>query len=233
MVTAVGDDLKKLQEGLGEKDYETKTRGAPSQCFDLHNVCVIFDPGARHQGPARLAARGAYAIVNAEAQKPSQRETHLGYHLSHPTADNVGDVQKSLGILPASSFVLQVKNPLAPNTGGARVGLPGNRRAKFPENVMKEVFGAGVEGGRGRESYGLKFASVESDEMLDHEDAELLLIAARAGEDGLDKSLGEGRGEALKETEQSEGRHSINTVLKELAMDSRKIPAEPLEGHWE
>lgn len=149
--------------------------------------------GARYQGPSRLAARGAYAIVNAEARTPSQRETHLGYHLSHPTPENFGDVQKALGIHPASSFVLQVKNPLAPNTGGVRVGLPGGRRAKFPERIMKEVFGAA--GGRGRESFGLRFASVEREEMLDHEGAELLLIAARAGEEGLDKSLGEGRGE--------------------------------------
>lgn len=28
MVTTVGEDLQKLQEGLGEKEYETKTRGA-------------------------------------------------------------------------------------------------------------------------------------------------------------------------------------------------------------
>ena len=171
--------------------------------------------------------------MNAEAQTPSQRETHLGYHLSHPTPDNFDDVQKALGIHPASSFVLQVKNPLAPNTGGARVGLPGNRRANFPDHIMKEVFGAGVKGGRGRESYGLRFASVEREEMLDHEGAELLLISARSGEEGLEKSLGEGRGEALKETEQAEGKHSIETVLKELAMDPEKIPVEPLEGHWE
>ncbi|THG99882.1 hypothetical protein EW026_g2560 [Hermanssonia centrifuga] len=214
LVSTVGEDLQKLQDGLGEKEYETKTRGT------------------RHQGPARLAARGAYAIVNNEAKTPSQRETHLGYHLSHPIPENFGDVQEALGIHPASSFVLQVKNPLAPNTGSARVGLPSNRRAEFPAYIMKEVFGQG--GARGREDFGLKFASVERKEMLDHEGAELLLIAARSGEEGLDKSLqGEGRGQALKGTEETEGHKSIETVLKELAMDSQKIPAEPLEGNWE
>ena len=40
----------------------------------------------------------------------------------------------------------------------------------------------------------MRFASVEREEMLDYEGAELLLIAARAGEEGLEKSLGEGRG---------------------------------------
>lgn len=151
--------------------------------------------GTRHQGPARLAARGAYAIVNASGSTPSARETHLGYHLSHPPPSAFGGVQKALGIHPASSFVLQVKNPNAPNTGGVRVGLPGGKRAKYPAHIMREVFGAGEKGGRGREKYGLRFASVEREELLDYEGAELLLIAARAGEEGLEKSLGEGRGE--------------------------------------
>ncbi len=57
---------------------------------------------------------------------------------------------------------------------------------------MKEVFGKG--GGRGRESYGLRFASVERKELLGVEGAELLFIAARSGEEGLETSLGEGRG---------------------------------------
>ncbi len=156
-----------------------------------------------------MAARGAYAIVNNEAKTPSQRETHLGYHLSHPIPENFGDVQEALGIHPASSFVLQVKNPLAPNTGSARVGLPSNRRAEFPAYIMKEVFGQG--GARGREDFGLKFASVERKEMLDHEGAELLLIAARSGEEGLDKSLqGEGRGQ---------GQQSLRSVCRFIVME--------------
>lgn len=152
--------------------------------------------GVRHQGPARLAGRGAYAIVNADARTPSARETHLGYHLSHPTPEDFGDVQKVLGIHPASSFVVQVKNPLAPNTGGVRVGLPTSKRAEFPEYIMSDVFGAGnASDHKGREEYGLRFASVERKEMLDYEGVELLFIASRSGEEGLDASLGEGRGE--------------------------------------
>ncbi|GJE86190.1 hypothetical protein PsYK624_022700 [Phanerochaete sordida] len=230
-IVTVGEDLKQLQEGLGEKEYETKTKGT------------------RHQGPARLAARGAYAIVNSQGRTPSSRETHLGYHLSHPAPENFGDVQKALGILQASSFVVQVKNPDAPNTAGFNVGLAGNKKAEFPQDIMKEVFGAGGE--KGRESFGLRFATVERPEMLDYEGAELLLIAARSGEDGLETSLGEGRGEgksiqssvvplakliivraALTEIEEQESKESIDHVLKELAIDAHKIPAEPLEGEW-
>ncbi|KAI0347954.1 hypothetical protein BDW22DRAFT_1410298 [Trametopsis cervina] len=212
-VVTVGEDLAKLQEGLGGKEYETKTRGT------------------RHQGPARIAARGAYAIVNSEGRTPSSRETHLGYYLSHPAADNFGEVQKALGIHQASSFVLQVKKPDAPNTGPANIGLSKGRRAEFSEEIMREVFGKG--GARGRESYGLKFATVERREMLDYEGAELLFIAARSGEEGLENSLGEGRGEALAEAEKAEETHSVDSVLKELAIDAEKIPAAPLEGEWE
>ncbi|KAI0699351.1 hypothetical protein C8T65DRAFT_729035 [Cerioporus squamosus] len=211
-VSTVGDDLKKLEEGLGAKTYETKTRGT------------------RHQGSARLAARGAYAIVNSDARTPSQRETHLGFYLSHPSGDQLGEVQETLGLHQASSFVLQVKNPLAPPSGPGQVGLPKGRQADFPEDIMKNVFGKG--GQRGRESYGLRFAPCERKEMLDYEGAELLFIAARSGEAGLEQSLGEGRGQALEEVEKSESKESIDQVMKELAMDDSKVPADPLGGEW-
>ncbi|KZT08550.1 uncharacterized protein LAESUDRAFT_742284 [Laetiporus sulphureus 93-53] len=211
-IVTVSDDLQKLEEGLGPREYETKTRGI------------------RHQGSARLVARGAYAIVNAEARVPSDRETHLGYHLSHPTHEQFNEVQEELGVHTASSFVLQVKNPLAPPTGIGRIGLPKNRAVDFPERIMKEVFGVGGE--RGREDFGLRFASVERVEMLDHEGVELLFIAARSGDEGLEKSLGEGRGEALHELEERESKETIQQIMKELALDSEKIPVNPLEGDW-
>ncbi|KAL6304868.1 hypothetical protein BKA93DRAFT_825472 [Sparassis latifolia] len=211
-IVTVGDDLKELQEGLGASTYETKTRGT------------------RHQGSARLAARGAYAIVNSEARTPSGRETHLGYYLSHPTSENFGKVQTELGIHTTSSFVLQVKNPLAPPVGPGRIGLPKGRRVDYPEDIMRQVFGKG--GGRGREDFGLRFTSVEWKDMLDYEGVELLFIAARSGDVGLETSLGEGRGSALHEKEEDEAKESIQDIFKELAMDAQKIPAEPLEGEW-
>ena len=128
---------------------------------------------------------------------PSQRETHLGFYLSHPSGDQLGEVQKTLGLHQASSFVLQVKNPLAPPSGPGQVGLPKGRQADFPEEIMRNVFGKG--GQRGRESYGLRFAACERKEMLDYEGAELLFIAARSGEGGLEHSLGEGRGQGKSE----------------------------------
>ncbi|KAA1468041.1 hypothetical protein DENSPDRAFT_814046 [Dentipellis sp. KUC8613] len=208
-IAAVGDDLESVEKGLDEKSYETKTRGT------------------RHEAPARLAGRGAYAIVNNDPRVPSGRETHLGYHLSHPS--DMGEVQEALGIHTASSFVLQVKNPLAPPSGGQR-GLSEDRRAKYPDWVMKDIFGKGGE--KGRESYGLRFASVERPELLDYEGTELLLIASHMGDEGLETSLGEGRGHALHEAEEEESKETINEVFRELATDREKFPAEPLEGRW-
>jgi hypothetical protein len=184
--------------------------------------------------------------VNNDPPVPSKRTTHLGYHLSHPTEP--GDVQAELGIHAASSFVVQVRNPSAPVTGGQRVGRSRNTRADFPDEVMRDVFGQGTKGTD--QSIGLRFASVIRPDLLDYEGAELLLIAARAGEDGVEQSLGEGRGEgetkspgvplqvtdrgftALKETEEMEGKESIDQVFKELAMDAEKFPSEALEGEW-
>ncbi|OCH89571.1 hypothetical protein OBBRIDRAFT_794158 [Obba rivulosa] len=211
-VATVGEDLLKLQEGLGPREYETKTRGH------------------RTVSAARIAARGAYALVNNDARTPSQRETHLGYHLSHPDPEHIGEVQAELGIHEASSFVVQVKNPLAPPTGEQRVGLSEERRAHYPEEILRDVFGKG--GARGREDFGLRFASVETPELLNYEGAELLFIAARSGDSGLEQSLGEGRGEALHEVEEKESKVDIEKVLKELAMDTDKIPSDPLEGQW-
>ena len=126
---------------------------------------------------------------------PSERTTHLGYHLSHPSASQLGEVQRALGIQPAAALVIQVKNPLAPDTSNQFVGRKPEKRAKYPEEIMREVFGMG--GSKGREDYGLRFSSVETAELLDYEGVELLLIASKAGEAGLAEKLGEGRGEGM------------------------------------
>lgn len=88
--------------------------------------------------------------------------------------------------------------------------------------------------------------------MLDYEGAELLLIASRNDETGLEAALGEGRGKgefhisyvivvrlnaictfvALTDAEAEEGHASIEAVLQELALDANEIIVEPLKGNW-
>ncbi|KAF9524264.1 hypothetical protein CPB83DRAFT_861504 [Crepidotus variabilis] len=213
-VTACGENLQELEKGLGEKTYETKTKGT------------------RHEGPARLVARGGYAIVNSEGKTPSQRETHLGYHVSHPPPADLADVQTSLGIFSASSFVLQVKNPLAPATSPQQAH---SKPAEYPEWIMNDVFGKPKGRGKhtkGRESYGLRFVSCETPELLDYKGAELLLIAARDGEEGLETSLGEGRGKALTKKQEEEALDTVEHVFNEIGLDLEKFPVESLEGTW-
>lgn len=208
-VTAVGDDLHRLEQGLGERSYETKTRGE------------------RHEGPARLAGRGVYAIVNTRGKTVSRNATHFGYHLSHPSEE--GEVQLELGIHTASSFVLQVKNPEAePGSFGQRIGLPAGRRAKYPEGILKYVFEKET---RGR-SYGLRFVPCNCIDLLDYEGAELLLIAARSGTEGTDESLGESRGKALRTVGERESQEPPEDIFRELAIEKDRFPAEPIEGKW-
>lgn len=85
-VTAVGDDLASLEKGLGGKTYNAKMDKTRS----------------------RVQTRGAHVIVNTDIKVMSKRETH---HIFHPKSIETGNVQSSLGIYSASSFVLQVKNP--------------------------------------------------------------------------------------------------------------------------
>ena len=69
-----------------------------------------------------------------------------------------------------------------------------SKSAEYPEELLKKVFGKGT---KGKESYGLKFTSCHTPELLDYENAELLFIAAHEGKEGLEISLGTGKGEGL------------------------------------
>jgi len=208
-VTAIGDDLHSLEQGLEEHSYQTKTRGT----YLVSPDCAPHrqsGTGERYQGPVRLAGRGVYGIVNSRGKTPSRNETHLAYHLSHPSA--AGEVQKELGIHTASSFVVQVKNPeTEPGSFGQRIQLPAWKRAKYPEGIMKHVYEKNTKG----RPHGLRFAPCSCIELLDYAGAELLLIAARSGVEGVDQSLGERRGEG-----QLEWSHDVHMVLMTCRMQS-------------
>ncbi|KAJ7824320.1 hypothetical protein B0H14DRAFT_3110924 [Mycena olivaceomarginata] len=204
-VTAVGDDLDALENRMGEQTYNTKTRGT------------------RHDPPARLVARGCYAIVNNDAQKLSQETTYLGYSLSHPAPDDFGPVQIALGIYRTGAFVLQVKNPEAS-------GALSTKDVVYPPAIMDGVFGKGT---RGREPTGLRFAPCAKPQMLDYVGVELLLVAVRGGETGLEESLGEGRGEALTEAAEMDEVLSVEEIFRELwGGDEGQILPEVLNGEW-
>ena len=104
----------------------------------------------------------------------------MGYWISYP--EEMGRVQRELGVEKAGSFGLQVRNPLLSG------GRGGGASAEYPSHLIQSVFGNGKEG--------VRFAPCVTPELLDYENAQLLLIPARGGEDGLEESLGGGRGKS-------------------------------------
>lgn len=97
--------------------------------------------------------------------------------------------------------MLQVKNPNVDIENDRSVPtLPVGKRAKYSKEIMDKVFG---RGSKGTESAGLRFAGCERADLLDQEGAQVLLIASKVGEKGLEESLAEGRGEGKPSHKQS------------------------------
>jgi len=95
-------DLK--DKFLKGDEHETKTRGT------------------QHTPPAKPEGEGVYAITT------TGRESHLCYILTRP--DDLGEVQKKLGLKDKGSFIITTRNPEFPPPGG--VGrLP--EGPEFPE----------------------------------------------------------------------------------------------------
>jgi hypothetical protein len=156
--------------------------------------------GERHRPAARPAGEGVYAIVR------HGDHTHLAYSLELPRRP--GEVQQALNILQEGSYIISVKNPEAPSPPGT--GLDERRRARFPRE-LQERFG------------GRRFISVDPPDFLDHEGAEIVLIAAKGGVPAL--------GVRLSPRHETEATAEIFT---ELRMEKSLHPVGPLlEGKWE
>jgi hypothetical protein len=79
---------------LTGNEYETKTRGTQQT------------PAAKPEG------EGVYAIVR------NGRQSHLVYILTRPKPEEMGEVQKKLGIKERGSWVVTTRNPEFPPPGG-------------------------------------------------------------------------------------------------------------------
>jgi hypothetical protein len=157
-VAEVTEDPAELRHHLERKEYQTKTRGT------------------RVQPEAPPAGEGRYAIV------PHDRHTHLAYWLEEPR--DPGPTQELFNVERAASYIVAVKNPEAPTPPG--VGLPGDRRADFPPELLKRF------GGR-------RYAPLDTPELLDYKGAELVLIGATTDvsrELGIDLDLDDERVES-------------------------------------
>jgi hypothetical protein len=171
-----------LREALSRATYETETLGE------------------RHLPEARPAGEGVYALVR------HGRGTVLAYALELP--EELGEVQQAFQIGREGQFVVSVKNPDAVSPAG--VGLDGDHRADFPEELM-ERFGD------------RRWVAADPPEFLDYEGAELVLVGGREAGDDLGLDL-----EPQPETEEDA------EVFKDLHLEKSERTIRPLfEGTWE
>ena len=112
-VYRVFSDRKALNEELGERAYDTKTRGE------------------RKIGAVRPAAEGIYAIVR------HGEHTHLAYVLELPRRQ--GAAERELNIKREASYVVAVRNPDSPRP--ANTGLDSDRDARFPKKLAEKFRG--------------------------------------------------------------------------------------------
>ncbi len=110
-IDVISSSERTIKHELGEKSYETKTRGT------------------RHQPPARPVGEGRYQILVHDDH------THLIYDLELPGKPK--ETQESFEIEEQASYIISVKNP---EKGAPKnAGLQANRQAEFPK-TLQDVF---------------------------------------------------------------------------------------------
>jgi hypothetical protein len=171
-----------LREALDERRYRTKTRGE------------------RVQPPARPAGEGAYVIARHDDH------THLAFELELPR--RLGEVQRDLNIEAQASYIVAVRNPLAPSPPG--VGRPGPGRPELPSELLDRF--------RGR-----RFVPLDPPGFLDHPGVQIVLVgAALDAAQELDLDL-------ATEAEPAAG----STLFDDLRIGRRHRLLEPLfTGVW-
>ena len=103
-VEKTGASFQQLKEEfLASNDYDTKTAGT------------------RHSPAATPVAEGVYAITSTGS------DSHLAYILTLP--EELGEVQKEIGLKPKGSFIISTRNPQYPAPANAR--LP--KGPEYPE----------------------------------------------------------------------------------------------------
>ena len=151
--------------------------------------------------PTRPAGEAVYAIADHDGH------THLAHVLELPGTP--GPVQDGLGIRPAMSMVVTVRNPEA--DAPPAVGLPPGRRARYPRQLQERFVGR-------------RFAPLDPPEFLDHTGTELVLIATS---DDPHRELGIDLEPERREPESAD-------LFTLLGMEPGVHPLGPLlAGRWE
>jgi len=204
-VTAADSSFEAIQkEHLKSNDYETKTMGT------------------RHTPAAKPIAEGIYAITR------TGRESHLAYILTIP--EELGQLQRDLGLSSRGAFVTSVRNPDA----NVPAGTAPPEKAEYPQG-MKDDFRA------------LRWAALQP-AHLDFVNTQFLLIG-EGEQDKLEKAVAadqgdgqkEGKEEPLEEMEllEKEDRERIkhldgdqsDAIFKDLGLDKDEF--SKIQTSWE
>ncbi|KAH8907731.1 hypothetical protein BR93DRAFT_958299 [Coniochaeta sp. PMI_546] len=174
-VEKTGVSLADLQETfLSGNEYETKTRGT------------------QHTPPAKPEGEGVYAITS------TGRESHLCYILTRP--EQLGEVQRELGLKEKGSFVISTRNPEFPPPGNAR--LP--EAPEFSEKIKKDF-------------HSLRWAPTKPNH-LDVEGAQILLVGESSG---IEKATSPPKGQQ-GEGDEANPREELEELAEE---DERRMEA--------
>jgi hypothetical protein len=151
--------------------------------------------GTRRMGAATPAGEGKYSIVKHDTH------TELAYVLELPEVP--GPTQKEFEIKKEASYIISVKNPDKQVRGFAEFE---KRKPEYPANI-KEKFGD------------RRWINVEDAEILNYENAQVLLIGARKKD--VQEELGIDLNEEMETADTAE-------LFKELQIRKEQVPLKSL-----
>ncbi len=166
----------------------------------------LFSDEFRKGDAARPVGAGKYVIVR------HQNHAEIAYILETP--EKPGEAQQELGIEKEASYIISVINPKQP----APTGYPSAEESpNYPDEVLKEF------------DKDENFVSLTKDtKLIDYQNAQIILIGAREGEDTISKEFGFDIGAG------DEGKRKSSDVFKRLSIRKGEVPTRPLiEGKLE
>ena len=157
---------------------------------------------------ARPVGEGKYAIVR------HQNHAELAYILEIP--NEPGQAQNELGIEKEASYVISVINPRIP----VPAGYPSTEVSpKYPKEILQEL------------SETENFIRLSRDtKLIDYQNAQIILIGAREGQDVIKKEIGI----EIKYDKNQTAESSSADRFKKLKVHKEQVPIRPLtEGKLE
>ncbi|HEY9387096.1 MAG TPA: hypothetical protein VIP70_08645 [Nitrososphaeraceae archaeon] len=152
---------------------------------------------------ARPVGEGKYAIVK------HQNHAELAYILELPK--ELGEAQKELGIEKEASYIVTVINPTKP----VPEGYPSaDQSLQYPDSIQQEF--------KGDENF---IPLTRNLELVNYQNAQIILIGAREGKDTIKKDIG---------IEIKEEEPSSSDIFSKLKVRKEQIPVKPIiEGKLE